>query len=448
MTPFAPSGRRRALLVSPHFPPDTSAAAHRVRLLAPHLGALGWEPTVLTVDPRDYESRLDPHLAALVAPDLRVVRCRAWSSAWTRAAGIGDLGLRAFVGLYQACSSLLLREQFDVLFITTYPMYPAALGPMFKRRFGIPFVVDLQDPWVGSWGATVGGGRGGAADVKSRLTRQIARRLERFVLSAADGITAVSAATYDEAIARVPAARTSVRAAIPLGAEEHDFDAIRRDLFPTAFFNPSDGCSHLCYVGTLLPRGVAVAAALLAALAKLRDERPDLYRRTRVHFIGTSNQTHSREHRVRDMASAAGVSDIVAEHAARVDYLEALRVQATATAILLLGSTEPHYTPSKVFPALLARRPILAAFHERSAVVDLLRRVARPPSVRVVTYASEFAPHMLIADLYAQLVAVLERPAYDVRDVSPERFAECSAQTMAVKLADVFDAIHLKRCAA
>src|SRR5215470_4493478 len=79
----------RVLMVSPSFPPDTSAGAHRVRLLAPHLPAYGWEPTVLSVDPRDYEGRLDPELSELVPSSLRVVRCRALPARWTRAFGIG-----------------------------------------------------------------------------------------------------------------------------------------------------------------------------------------------------------------------------------------------------------------------------------------------------------------------------------------------------------------------
>jgi len=62
---------RRVLFVTPHFPPDGSAATHRVRLLAPHMAAHGWEPTVLTVDSRDYEGRLDAALAASVPADLR-----------------------------------------------------------------------------------------------------------------------------------------------------------------------------------------------------------------------------------------------------------------------------------------------------------------------------------------------------------------------------------------
>ena len=39
---------RRVLMVSPHFPPDSSAASHRVRLLAPYLPDAGWQPTIVT----------------------------------------------------------------------------------------------------------------------------------------------------------------------------------------------------------------------------------------------------------------------------------------------------------------------------------------------------------------------------------------------------------------
>ena len=143
---------RRVLMVTPHFPPDSSAASHRVRLLAPHLEDAGWSPTVVTVERSAYEGRLDPDLEALVPASLKVERARAWPADVTRLAGLGDLGLRAFVGLRRACRTLLLRERYDALFITVYPVYPALLGATLKREFGVPFVLDYQDPWVGAWG--------------------------------------------------------------------------------------------------------------------------------------------------------------------------------------------------------------------------------------------------------------------------------------------------------
>src|SRR4051794_21163273 len=193
---------RRVLMISPHFPPDSSAGTHRARLLAPRLAEYGWEPTVLTVDASAYEGPLDLSLADSVPRTLRVVRSRAWRADTMRPFGLGDLGLRAFAALRRDAVALLAAERFDAVYMTTYPIYPAALGPMLKRRFGVPFVIDFQDPWVGAWGQSVGGGPGGSADFKSRASRAVAAWLEPRVLRAADGITAVSAATYEDALHR------------------------------------------------------------------------------------------------------------------------------------------------------------------------------------------------------------------------------------------------------
>jgi hypothetical protein len=59
---------RRVLMVPPHFPPDSSAAAHHVR--APHLPEAWWTPTIVTLDPSAYEGRLDRDLEALVPSGL------------------------------------------------------------------------------------------------------------------------------------------------------------------------------------------------------------------------------------------------------------------------------------------------------------------------------------------------------------------------------------------
>jgi len=58
-------------------------------------------------------------------------------------------------GLWGTCRRLPEAEQYEARFITMYPTYPALLGPLLKRRFGIPFILDYQDPWVGAWGETV-----------------------------------------------------------------------------------------------------------------------------------------------------------------------------------------------------------------------------------------------------------------------------------------------------
>jgi hypothetical protein len=67
---------------------------------------------------------------------------------------------------------------------------------------------------------------------------------------------------------------------------------------------------------------------------------------------------------------------MVSEHPARVPYFEALRCMTDADALIVPGSDDPGYAPSKIHNCLLARRPLLAILHRESpaaAAVSLLR---------------------------------------------------------------------------
>jgi hypothetical protein len=334
------------------------------------------------------------------------------------------------------------REAIDAVFITTYPIYTAAIGPLLKRVYEVPFIVDVQDPWVGAWGRVVGGGPDGAPDLKSRMTRRLAAGLEGWVMAAADAMTAVSARTYEDIFERRPELRTKPCAAIPIGAEPEDFRCAGEQALPNRHFDCADGLVHLCAVGTILPMGVEVVRALLAALADLRQRRAELAGRARLHFFGTSNQrSAAAEARVLPMADALGVADLVTEHPSRLDYLDAIRVQLDAHALLLLGSSEAHYTASKLYPALLARRPLLAIYHEASSVVDILRRETRPPTVRVVKFAEHEPVGSRSHEIGRALEALLESRGYACADVNDRVFTEYSARTLAGQLADVLDRV-------
>ncbi len=435
---------RRVLMMTPHFPPDTSAGTHRVRLLAPHLAEYGWQPVVVTVDPARYEGRLDAGLLSLVPPSLRVVRSPAWSAGWTRRVGIGDLGLRAFTGLRRTSAGLLERERFDAVFITIYPTYPALLGPILKRRFHVPFVLDYQDPWVGAWGETVGAGVDGDVEWKSRATRWLAGRLEPRAVRAADALTAVSEQTYASVVERYPGAAPADCVALPIGGEPADFDALRSQPAANPFFDPRDGLCHISYVGTLLPLGVDTMRAVLQAVALLKVRQPGLYATLRLHYFGTSNQTAGDSgriiERVTPIARSLDVADCVSERSLRVPYLDALRIQLDSQALLLAGSSERHYTASKIYPALLAKRPLLAVYHEASSVVTTLDRVGRAPTIRVVTYDGRGAADA-IERIYSALVDLVSSPRYEAGAVDLGAFDEYSARAIAGRLATLLDRI-------
>lgn len=430
----------RVLLVSPYFPPHTGAASHRIRLLAPHLPKFGWQPTVLTLEPSAYEERQDPGLLGLVPPDLRVIRCGAVPARLTRKVGLGDLGLRSLGPLYRTARELLRRERHDAFLITAPPHITASLGPLLKRSADVPFVLDYQDPWVGAWGATVGGGPGGSVDLRSRLSRRLGLLLEPSVLRAADGFVAVSEGTYAGTLERYPELPTPICAELPLGGEPRDFEGL--DLSRHArYFDADDGAFHLCFVGTIAPLGTEVVRGLMRALALVRATRPELAVRLRAHFFGTSNRTAAdAPPRVLPIARELGVADLVREVPARIDYLDALAVISRASAIVVLGSSERHYAASKLYPCLLARRPILAIYHAESLVADTLRRFTSPPTVRLVVYDGDVRAEGRAAEIAGAIEALMEDSRYDASAVDLKRSVR-TAEELAGELARVLDAV-------
>jgi hypothetical protein len=80
------------------------------------------------------------------------------------------------------------------------------------------------------------------------------------------------------------------------------------------------------------------------------------------------------------MAREIGVGDIVQLEPRRVPYLDALRTMQNADVLLLLGSTDSHYTASKLFPSWLANRPhsrcISFGQHRESTLARVGRRDA------------------------------------------------------------------------
>ena len=132
---------------------------------------------------------------------------------------------------------------------------------------------------------------------------------------------------------------------------------------------------NISYVGTMLPRCEPLLDIVFSAVAKLAASDQQWVRRLGFNFVGTSNQPSGfGEFKVKALAEKYGIGKFVRETPQRVPYLQALDLLANSQALILIGSDEPHYTASKIYPALLSGRPILALFHKASSAYDILRR--------------------------------------------------------------------------
>jgi hypothetical protein len=178
--------------------------------------------------------------------------------------------------------------------------------------------------------------------------------------------------------------------------------------------------------------------ALFAAVRLGLDRSPELFGRLRLHFIGTSYSSNgSAPHDVLTLASEAGVAACVSQQAARVPYLDSLQVMLDSQGLFLVGSDEPHYTASKIFPYLLARRPLLAIFHEQSSVVSVLNETGAGQVVSFSEQSPVSGRPMEISQRLESMLGSTTAAAPANCDVTESY----STRHMTARLARVFDSV-------
>jgi hypothetical protein len=158
---------------------------------------------------------------------------------------------------------------------------------------------------------------------------------------------------------------------MPYGGEESDHDFIRNREKEHA---PSSSTIKFIYAGAMLPKAYKPLEEVFKALNSLQTTSLGLPTEgelagsnLQLNFIGTLGTIKPFAEQYNLWGSA------VLEHPDRIPYLDVLSRLDAADAVFILGSTEPHYTPSKVYQAVLSGKPILAVLHEASTAVKVLR---------------------------------------------------------------------------
>lgn len=424
----APSQLRRVLIVAPHFPPSNLAAVHRSRLFALHLREFGWEPIIITVHHEHYEEALDWNLAALVPDWVRVERVGALPTRPVRL--VGDIGIRGFAPLLRRIVRIARRDSADFLYVTVPSFYGALLGRAAHALCGIPYGIDYIDPWVQPW--PEGAGRLS----KAWLSQKLARLLEPAAVRHASLVTGVAEGYYRDVLVRHQHLRgRAVTAAMPYGGEASDHEQMRALGLQPTLFQREPGVYRFVYAGAMLPRAYAPLEAIFRAIAADRARFADV----RFQFIGTGKSPNDPNgHNVKPLAERYGLwGTIVHEHPARMPYLDVLAHLEAADGVFILGSTEPHYTPSKTYQGVLSGKPIFAVLHQASTACAVLRETG---AGQVIAFDGEAG----VPRIEATFVEEFERyrafsAEFDPARVDRDAFEAYSARSVTRMLAGALD---------
>ena len=337
---------------------------HRTRLFTQHLPSFGWEPIILTVHEDFYEEQLDWELHSLLPKDQRIEKVTAYTISRPRL--IGDIGLRAFFQLRKRALELVKSEKIDFVYIPIPSFYTALIGRYLYKKTGVPYGIDYIDPWVHQFP--------GSNQLFSRhwFSTQLAKILEPIAVKHASLITGVSEGYYAPVLERNPhLKKQAITAAMPYGGEFKDHQKLKSLKLKSFLFHENNKFKFV-YAGALLPHSVKILEELFKTISL---DMP-FFSQFEFYFIGTGKKVLSKfEFSVKRFAQKYNIwESIIFEYPYRLNYLDVLAHLEAANGIFILGSTEIHYTPSKIFQSLLAKKKIFALLHTSSSAVKLIEK--------------------------------------------------------------------------
>lgn len=425
---------KNLLIITPHFPPVNSADMHRVRQSLPYYREFGWNPVIITVDPKYIESyNLDPLLSETIPSDIKIHKVGAFSAKATRKFGLGSLSMRAYLQIKKRGNELLRKEKFDLIFFSTTAFHVMALGPGWKKKFGIPFILDFQDPWRNDYYLSKPASE---RPPKFLISYRIDKKLESATVPYADGIISVSSAYCDTFKERYENFQQTRCRVIPFGASKYDFEIMQKEVHKTAA-KLVDGKINIVYIGRGGHDMKTALEIVFESFKKGLHENPSLFKEVRFSFIGTSYALPGQGQKtIEPLADEMGIREYVTEITDRIPYFDTLYLLKKAEILLVPGSNDNTYTASKIYPYILAEKPMLALFHKDSSVITVLKDVGISS---FVTFDSENVSDELVVSFYGEMKKMLENrtPVH----LNQHAFEPYTAKNRAKEQADFFDEV-------
>lgn len=422
---------KKLLCISPHFAPVNAADMHRLRQCLPYLREYGWDPVVFTVKPSLVEIDHDPLLLKTIPDNIEIHYVGAVPARIARLVLLGNIGFRSWFTLRRAVSRYLQKNHVDLIFFTTTVFTSIAHGPYWKRRFGVPFAIDLQDPWRNDYYLKLP-----ISERPKKFWFDYAQKkyFEARTMPHVDGIVSVSQDYIKTVCERYPSVNNIDSVTLPFAASPADFKIARK--LPAII--KKDGLISVVYVGRGGHDMSYAIEALFGALTELRKFKPVLAARLRFQFIGTSYASVGRGvQTIAPIAERFGVADLVVEKPDRLPYFKALRALLDADVVFIPGSDDSAYTASKIFPYILAQRPLLAVLHKCSSATSILRETR---AGTVVEFSSESPPARIIKETRISLLNILQSLPF-IPDTDWEKFERFSAREMTRRCCGLFDQI-------
>lgn len=341
---------KRVLMIAYHFPPLAgSSGIQRTLRFVQHLPDLGWQPLVLSADPRAYERTSDDLMDDV--PPSTVVR-RAFALDTARHLNIGGryLGAMArpdrwvswrFAAVWEGLN--LISEFSPNIIWSTYPIATAhIIGSALHRKTGIPWVADFRDPMAQD---------GYPTDPRTwasyRAIEEDAVGHARFCVFTTPGAAAMYRQRYPAAASRI--------VVLENGYDEESFSSAIAPASSVAATGGPDGRPLLMLHSGIVYPSERDPTHLFVALGRLKMQGLLAPTDLRIRFRASGHDAL-----LGDLANTHGAQDFI-ELCQPIPYREALGEMMAVDALLIMQASNCNaQIPAKIYEYLRAGRPIVA----------------------------------------------------------------------------------------
>lgn len=338
---------KNALLIAYHFPPiRVSSGIQRTLSLTRYLNEHDWQPSVLSIAPRAYETTCDDQLKD-VPHHVEVKRAAGWDTARHLAVSGRYLGFMAlpdrwvswlFGGVISGLA--MIRKNKPKVIWSTYPIASAHLiGLALHRLTGLPWVADFRDSMTEENYPT------------NPRQKKIYRWIEAQAVKRASKLIFTTQGACDMYRARYPQIDKDRFTVIPNGYDEEIFQAAEKQLTNQT----GEGCPiTLVHSGVLYP-SERDPSAFFDALAELKSEG-----KVSADSLNVVLRATGHDHLFQPMLKERSIEDLVTL-VSGVSYIEALKEMLTVDGLLLFQAANcNHQVPAKLYEYFRAKKPILA----------------------------------------------------------------------------------------
>ncbi len=367
----------RILILSQYFTPEVTAARARLHPIAEHLAERGHQVEVICEVPNHPEGIVRDGFRgrAVIRREIDGFGVRY---VWVKTSPVKTTRSRALLyGSYTLMAALVgcAGQRPDVIFVSSPPLPAAAAAAVVAKRFGVPWVMDVRDPWPE---AAVALGELSNPRIIAAL-----ERLERRLYGSAAAIVTVTEPFRADIAAKL--ANPSKLTIVPNGttrkwlrAGEVEVDRAELGLRSDRFI--------WTYAGNLgIAQGLGAAVAAAAALGD----------RFQLQLVGAGPMKARLEEQAAALAPGSVVFRGLVEPELAARYL-----RASDANLVALGS-QPElakFVPSKLFDCCAIGRPVILAAagesqrlaaaadaalaipsEDRDALIEVLHRLAADP---------------------------------------------------------------------